>query len=68
MMSMNTKQELLPVTMNGTNKILRGLRVKPRTVSIHIHPPVDPKQYTPATRKDFMSSVEKTIYSVSEDK
>ncbi len=68
MMSMNTHQELLPVTVNGTNKILQGIRVKPRTVNIHFHAPVNPKQYPTEKRDQFMAEVRKTILSKLDDK
>ncbi|MCB0278090.1 MAG: 1-acyl-sn-glycerol-3-phosphate acyltransferase, partial [Calditrichaeota bacterium] len=60
MMSINTGQDLLPVTVNRSNTILQGISVKPKTVSIHFHPPVSPKTNM-KKRDQFMKDVREII-------
>lgn len=68
MMALNTKQAMLPVTLNGTNKVLHGMSLKPRTVHVHFHKPIEPETYTLETRQQFMSDVREIIESKLEDK
>lgn len=63
MTSINTEIPLLPISVEGTDKILQGFKCKPRTINVHIHPPVDPKEYGVAKRNDFMKDVKKIIES-----
>ena len=66
MMSMNTNQDLLPITVNKSNKILQGLSVKPITITIHFHKPVNPATYQ-GKRDQFMNDVRETILSKLDD-
>lgn len=63
MMALNTKQAILPASINGSNKILNGLRVKPRRVSIHFHPVIESTHYGIEKRKEFMTQTRKVIES-----
>jgi 1-acyl-sn-glycerol-3-phosphate acyltransferase len=65
MTSYNTNTPLLPVTINGANKILKGFYIMPRFIDIYIHKPLDPKDYV-GKREQFMADAREKIHSVYE--
>jgi 1-acyl-sn-glycerol-3-phosphate acyltransferase len=44
-MAVQSGQEILPISVNDSNKIISGFSVKPRKIKIVIHPPLDPKAF-----------------------
>lgn len=56
-LAMETGAPVVPVTILGTGKIMPkgSLRVRPSTVRVIFHAPLDPKNY--ATREDLMEAV-----------
>jgi len=60
-LAMETCAPVVPVTIRGTEKLMpRGsLKVRPGTVRITFHPPLDPAHF--ATREDLMEAVRASI-------
>jgi len=63
MMSLNTGIPLLPISLEGTDKVFVGKKCIPRTVHVHIHPPVNPNDYGMEKRNDFLKDVKAIIES-----
>ena len=63
MTSINTNIPLLPISVEGTDKILKGFKCIPRTINVHIHPPIDPSKYGVEKRGVFMKDVKEIIES-----
>lgn len=61
MMALNTGLPMLPITINRTDSRLQGFSIKPGTVTMHIHPPMDPADYSLDTRQAFMNDLRATI-------
>ena len=66
MMALNTHQPLLPVTVNGSNKILFGAILKAGTVDVHFHPTINPDDYGIEKRAEFMDKTREVIESKRE--
>jgi 1-acyl-sn-glycerol-3-phosphate acyltransferase len=60
-LAMETCAPVVPVTIRGTEKLMPkgSLKVRPGTVRIIFHPPLDPANY--ATREDLMEAVRASI-------
>ena len=63
MTSINTGIPLLPISIEGSDKVLVGFKCKPRTINVHVHKPIDPKKYDASKRTEFMIDVRKIIQS-----
>jgi len=66
MMSLNTKQDLLAITVNHSNNILQGWSIKPIAVNIHFHKPLSPALYE-NNRSQFMEDTRQNILSKLEE-
>ena len=66
MMSINTHQPLLPVSVNKSNTILQGFKLIPGQIDVHFHPPIDPAHYGLEKRKEFMDITRTVIESKRE--
>jgi 1-acyl-sn-glycerol-3-phosphate acyltransferase len=44
-MAINTHQSILPVTIIGSNGVLKGFSATPRTIDIYFHKPIEAKPY-----------------------
>lgn len=63
MTSINTGIPLLPISIEGSDKVLVGFSCRPRTINVHIHKPIDPSNYDTSKRTEFMTDVREIIKS-----
>ncbi|MGH9587525.1 MAG: lysophospholipid acyltransferase family protein [Acidobacteriaceae bacterium] len=62
-LAMETCAPVVPITIRGTEKLMPkgSLRVRPGTVRVLFHPPLDPAKYS--TREELMEAVRESIGS-----